>query len=104
MTAPAFLPARPAVPLSAIRAASERNQAAARAASMHAEAARSFADRQPVLPTADAIADRTWPQFDGWVVTLMRAQSYCGAGRNAEMCGELEDLERLIGEALRGAA
>lgn len=95
---------RPAVPLSAIAAQSERNQREAKEATRRADMARDFAERGPVPTSADAVADRAWPLFDGWIVTLMRAQSNCGAGRNAEMRGDLEDLAREIGEALRGAA
>ena len=104
MTAPTFLAPRPAVPLSAIAAQSQKQQRALKLQQAQEDMARDFAERKPVLSDADAVADRAWPQFDGWIVTLMRAQSNCGAGRNAEMRGDLEDLAREIGEALRGAA
>lgn len=86
MTAPAFLPPLPAARMlnTAIQAERARREAQATAA-------------------ASASA-RAWPLFERMNAMLRRAESACCSNRDAEMCGELEDLERLIGQVLRGAA
>lgn len=104
MKAPAFLHPRPATPLSTIRAQSERNERAARDNRMRADLTRSFAERTPVSAAAADTAGRTFLLLPRLREVLDRVSSNCCAGRDAEMCGDLEDLERLVGEALRGAA
>jgi sugar/nucleoside kinase (ribokinase family) len=95
---------RPAVPLSAIAAQSDRNQAAARQATVRADMARSFAERGPVPTAAAAVSERYGRLASRMRDMLERADSSHGNDREAELCGDLEDLERLVGEVLRGAA
>lgn len=96
--------ARPAVPLSVIAAQSERTQREAKDATARADQARSFAERGPAPSAAVDVAERYGRLANRIRQTVERADSSYGNDRDCELVGDLEDLERLIGEALRGAA
>lgn len=101
---PTTLHPRPAVPLSKIAAQSERTQREAKEATMRADLARSFAERGPVPTAAVEVSERYGRLASRIRQMVERADSSYGNDREGELVGDLEDLERLVGEALRGAA
>ena len=61
-----------------------------------------FTTPLPASPAAKEAGTRAWPLFDRMRAMLTRAEVACSCDRDSEMCGELEDLERLISVVLRG--
>lgn len=56
----------------------------------------------PPNTAAKEAAARAWSKFDRMAAMVARAESECCAGNDSAMCGELEDLERMVAEVLRG--
>lgn len=94
----------PEVPLSKVYEISEKQQRELKAKQAREDLARDFAERGPAPTAAVAVSERYGRLSGRMRQMLERADSSWGNDREAELVGDLEDLERLVGEALRGAA
>lgn len=103
MNSAALLPRLP-VPLHEIAAQSERNQRVLKEQQAREDMARDFDERGPVPTAAAAVSERFGRLASRMRQMLERADSSWGNDRETELVGDLEDLERLVGEALRGSA
>jgi hypothetical protein len=95
---------RPTVPRHEIAALSERNQRALKDQQAREDMARDFAERGPVPTAAAAVSERYGLLANRIRQMVERADSSYGNDREGELVGDLEDLERMVGETLRGAA
>lgn len=95
---------RPVVPLHEVYEISEKQQRELKAKQAQEDLARDIAERGPVPTAAVAVSERYGRLAARIRQMLERADSSWGNDREAELVGDLEDLERLVGEALRGAA